>query len=60
MKESLKLTSYANRPPYSPVLQCDKIIRKKNQTIKVLNQLTDGNKIKRRIKNIKDIKKEER
>ena len=28
MKEALKLTSYANRPPYTLVLQCDKIIRK--------------------------------
>ena len=54
MKEALKLTSYANRPPRTPVLQCDKIIRKGNQTIKVTSQLTDRNRIKRRTKNIKD------
>ena len=54
MKEVLKLTSYANRPPCTPVLQCDKIIKKVNQTIKVMSQLTDRNQIKRRIKNIKD------
>ena len=35
MKEAMKLTSYANRPFHNPVLQCDKIIRKDNQTIKV-------------------------
>ena len=27
MKEALKLTPYANRPPRTPVLQCDRIIR---------------------------------
>ena len=54
MKEALKLTSYANRPPRTPVLQCDRIIRKDNQTIKVTSQFTDRNQIKRTIKNIKD------
>ena len=54
MKEAQKLTSYANRSPRTSVLQCDKIIRKCNQTIKVMSQLTDRNQIKRRIKNIKD------
>ena len=57
MKEALKLTSYVNRLPRTPILQCDKIIRKGNQTIKVTSQLTDRNQIKRRIKNIKDISK---
>ena len=54
MKEALKLTSYANRPPCTLVLQCDKIIRKSNQTIKVTNQFTNRNQIKRTIRNIKD------
>ena len=57
MKEALKLTSYANRPPRILVLQCDRIFRKGNQTIKVTSQLTDRNQIKRRIRNIKDISK---
>ena len=54
MKEALRFTSYANRPTCTPVLRCDKVIRKDNQTIKITNQLTDGNQIKRRIRNIKD------
>ena len=54
MKEALKLTSYANRPSRTPVLQCDKMIRKGNQTIKVTGQFIDRNKIKRTIRNIKD------
>ena len=54
MIEALKLTSYANRPPRTSVLQCDRIIRKGNQTIKVTSQLIDRNQIKRKIRNIKD------
>ena len=54
MKEALKLKSYANRPPRTPVLQCDKIIRKGNRTIKVTSQLVDRNQIKRGIRNIND------
>ena len=57
MKEALRLTSYANRLLRTPVLQCDRIIKKCNQTIKVTSQLTGGNQIKRRIGNIKDISK---
>ena len=57
MKEALKLTSYANCPSCTPVLHCDRIIRKGNQTIKVTSQLTDRNHIKRRIRNIKDKRK---
>ena len=57
MKEALKLMSYANRPPHTPVLQCDKVIKKSNQTSKVTRQLTDRNHIKRRTKNIKDLSK---
>ena len=49
--------SYANHPPYTLVLQCDRVIRKGNQTIKVTGQLTNGNHIKRRIRSIKDIRK---
>ena len=54
MKEALKLTSYANRPPRTSILQCDRIIRKGNQTIRVMSQLTDRNQIKRTMRNIKD------
>ena len=54
MKETLKLTSYANRPPRTQVQQCDKIIRKGNKTIKVTSQSTNKNQVKMRIKNIKD------
>ena len=54
MKEALKLTYYANRPPRTLVLQCDNIIGKGNQTIYVTSQLTDRNQIKRTIRNIKD------
>ena len=54
MKEALKLTSYVNRSPCTLVLQCDRIIRKGNQTIKVTSQLTNRKQIKRRIMNIKD------
>ena len=54
MKKALRLTSYANRPPRTLVLQCDRVIRKGNQTIKVTSQLIDENQIKRRIENIKD------
>ena len=56
MKEALKLASYANRPPRASVLQCDRIIGKGNQTIKVTSQLTDRKQIKRRIRKIKDIR----
>ena len=54
MKEALKLTSYANHPSRTPVLKCDRIIRKGNQTIKVMSKLANRNQIKRRIKNIND------
>ena len=57
MKETLKLTSYAHRPPRTLVLQCDRIIKNGNQTIKVTSQLSDKNQNKRRIMNIKDISK---
>ena len=58
MKEALRLTSYVNRPSRTPAMQCDRVIKKGNQTIKVTSQLTDGNQIKRRIENIKDRSKE--
>ena len=57
MKEALRFAFYANRLPCTLVLQCDRVIRKGNQTIKITSQLTNGNQIKRRIKNIKDISK---
>ena len=54
MKYNLKLTSYVNCSPRTLVLQCDRIIRKCNQAIKIPSQVTDRNHIKRRISNIKD------
>ena len=54
MKKALRFTSYVNRPPCTPVLQCDRVIKKGNQIIKVTMQRTDENHIKRRIMNIKD------
>ena len=57
MKEALELMSYANCPPRTSVLQCDRIIRKGNQIIKVRSQLIDRKQIKRRTGNIKDISK---
>ena len=57
IKEALRLTPYANHPPCTLFLQCDRVIRKGNQTNKVMSQLIYGNHIKRRIGNIKDISK---
>ena len=54
MKEALRLMSYSNRPPRTPVQQGNRIIREGNQIVKLTSQLTNGNKIKRRIGNIKD------
>ena len=45
--------SYANRLPCSSVLQGYKVVRKSKHTMKVMNQLTNENKIERKIKNIK-------
>ena len=54
MKEALRFMSYANRLLRTPVLQCDRVIRKGNQTIKIISQLIDRNQIKMRVRNIKD------
>ena len=54
MKEALRLTFYANRPSRTPILQCDGVIRKGNQPIRVTSQFTNGNQIKKRIMFIKD------
>ena len=40
------MTHVLCRPPRTPVLRCDKVIKKCNQTIKVTSQLTDGNRLK--------------
>ena len=45
--------SYANRLPRTPVLQGYRVVRKSKYTMKVTSQLTNGNKIERKIKNIK-------
>ena len=46
--------SYANFVPHSSVLQGDKVMRKSKRLMKVMNQLINGNKIKRKIRNIKN------
>ena len=45
--------SYVNRPPRTPVLESYKVVRKSKKTMKVTSQLTKGDKIKRKIGNIK-------
>ena len=45
--------SYVNRLPCTLILQGYRVVRKSKQTMKVTNQLTNENKIKRIIKNIK-------
>ena len=45
--------SYADRLPRTSVLQGYRVVRKSKYTMKVTSQLTNGNKIKRKIKNIK-------
>ena len=45
--------SYANRLPRIPVLQGYRVVRKSKYTMKVTSQLTNGNKIERKIRNIK-------
>ena len=52
--EALRLTSYANRLPCTPVLQGHKFIRESDRTVKSANYLIDGNKIKRTLRGIKD------
>ena len=52
--EALRLTSYANRLPRTPVLQGHKFIRKGNRAIKSTSDFADGNKIKRTFRSIKD------
>ena len=59
MNEALERKFFANRPPRTLVLQCARIIRKGNLTIKVTSQLIDRNQSKRRIRNIKDKSKED-
>ena len=53
VKEALWLMSYANCLPCTPVLQGYRIVRKSKHTMKVTSQLINGNKIKRKIENIK-------
>ena len=57
MKEALWFMSYANRPPCTLVLQGYNVVRKSKQTMKVTSQLTNGNKIKRKIGSMKYIGK---
>ena len=46
--------SDANRLPRMPVLQGYRVVGKNKYTMKITSQLTNGNKIKRKIRNIKD------
>ena len=45
--------SYTNRLPHTPILQGYRVVRKSKYTMKVMSQLTNGNKIERKIRNIK-------
>ena len=54
MLEALRLTSYVNRLPRTPVLQGYKFIRKSNIAVKSTSDFADGNKIKGALKSIKD------
>ena len=45
--------SYADGLPHTPVMQGYRVVRKSKHTMKVTSQLTNGNKIKSKIKNIK-------
>ena len=45
--------SYANRLPCTLVLQGYRVVRKSKYSMKVTSQLTNGNKIERKIMNIK-------
>ena len=54
MIEALRLTSYANRLPRTPVLQGHKFIRESDRTVKSASYFADGNKIKRTLRGIKD------
>ena len=45
--------SYVNRLPRTPVLQGYIVVRKSKYIMKVTSQLSNGNKIERKIRNIK-------
>ena len=45
--------SYVNHLPRTSVLQGYRVVKKSNYTMKVTNQVTNGDKIERKIKNIK-------
>ena len=45
--------SDANRLPRTPVLQGYRVMGKSKYTMKITSQLTNGNKTKRKIRNIK-------
>ena len=55
MIEALKLTSYANHLPRTPVLQGHKFIKESDRIVKSASYFADGNKIKRTLRGIKDI-----
>ena len=54
MIEPLRLTSYANRLPHTPVLQGHKFIKESDRTVKSASYFADGNKIKKTLRGIKD------
>ena len=45
--------SDANRLPRTPILQGYRVVGKSKYIMKITSQLTNGNKIKRKIRNIK-------
>ena len=54
MIEALRLMSYANRLPRTPVLQGHKFIRKNNRVVKSTSDFADGDMIKGTLRSIKD------
>ena len=52
--EALRLTSYANCLPRTPVLQGHKFIRKSNRIVNNTSDFVDRDKIKGTLRSIKD------
>ena len=52
--EALRLTSYVNRLPHTPVLQGHKFIRKSNRAVKSTSDFAGRNKITGTLRSIND------
>ena len=49
--------SYSKCPSSTPILLSNKVIIKGYRVVKIMSQIIDGNKIKRRVRNIEDTSK---